>query len=441
MDKLFEYLEKNKVNNFDQVSSKILENLPFRKVIELLEQCFVLSNQNSTFNSVPSLFDFSVNDSLSGGFNPCSELSCRAQQTVDLMKFSILYSNSVLVSNPFDFYFRSNLNFENSEQEYFFRKKFAGSLTNLLLMKPLIKNGKIRINNTLRVLCLTCKKRIKKAEDKIQDKLWKIGKNKIYSELKKTVKIEMEQNSLLISGLGQYMNEDTIVFNFIILPKELKKFSKGPKTVVPNSQVPEAVFTRILDDAINSLMLQKFDPIEGNRFTYLTNNKIESQLIDSLSSYNSKQIYSHNIVKGLAHLTPFIENVNIKKLMNFRKNNPDAFVEYQKSLQKAILETNSCKSEKDFKEALNDIVIPKVNKIEKTFQNNHTMLLIGASTAAIQSLSTLAIGLTTNDGSNILQGFLGAALGCVANCLSQKAIDQSMKENEYYFLWRVKKGL
>ena len=441
MDILFDYLAKKGLNNSDQVLSQISEGLPIRKVIKILEQCFVLSNQNSPFNGKPALFDFVVNDSLSGGSNPCSEISCRARRTLDLIKFSILYSNSVLISNPFDFYFGYNFDFENPEQEYFFRKKFSGSLINTLLMKPLIKNGKIRINNTIRMLCSACKKRIKKAEDKIQDELWRFGKNKIYSELKKTVKIEMEENSLLISGLSEYMSEDIIVFNFAILPDELKKFSNKSKTIIPNSQIPKAVFNRIFDEAINSLMLQKFDPIEGNRFTYLTNNKIESQMIDSLTDYHTKQIYSHNIVKGLAHLTPFVENVNIKKLMDFRKNNPDVFIEYQKSLQKAILETNSCKNEKDFKEALNDIVIPKVNKIEKAFQNRHTMLLIGASAVAIQSLSTLAIGLTTRDGVNLLQGFLGSAVGCAASCLGQKAIDKEMKENEYYFLWRVKKGL
>ena len=441
MDKLFNYLNKKGIDNPTQIQSKILEKMPLNNVIELLEQCFILSNQNSTFKGKPSLFDFVVNESLSGGSVPCGAIKCRTKQVIDLIKFSILYSDSVLISNPFDFFYNYNFDFKNAEQEYFFRIKFLGSLLNISLMKPLIENRKIRINNTIRVLCSNCKKRVKKAEEKIQEKLWKFGEDKIYSELRKSITLQIKDGALFINGLGEYISEDRVVLNFGVLPKEIVRLAGKSEKEIKKSRIPIVVFNKIIREAIDSLMLQKFDPLEGNRFTYLTNNKIETQMIDNLSEIKTEHLYKQNIVNGLAHLIPILDNINLKKLMDFRKNNPDVFVEYQKSLQRAILEPNKCKSEKEFKEALKEIVIPKVNKIERAFQNRHTLLLLGTSTEAIKSLTNLGIGLATNNGSSILSGFIDTAMLCTASCLGQKLIDNEMKENEYYFLWRVNRGL
>ena len=410
MDKLFNYLNKKGIDNPTQIQSKILEKMPLNNVIELLEQCFILSNQNSTFKGKPSLFDFVVNESLSGGSVPCGAIKCRTKQVIDLIKFSILYSDSVLISNPFDFFYNYNFDFKNAEQEYFFRIKFLGSLLNISLMKPLIENRKIRINNTIRVLCSNCKKRVKKAEEKIQEKLWKFGEDKIYSELRKSITLQIKDGALFINGLGEYISEDRVVLNFGVLPKEIVRLAGKSEKEIKKSRIPIVVFNKIIREAIDSLMLQKFDPLEGNRFTYLTNNKIETQMIDNLSEIKTEHLYKQNIVNGLAHLIP-------------------------------ILETNKCKSEKEFKEALKEIVIPKVNKIERAFQNRHTLLLLGTSTEAIKSLTNLGIGLATNNGSSILSGFIDTAMLCTASCLGQKLIDNEMKENEYYVLWRVNRGL
>lgn len=441
MNDLYEYLKKEKLDSQQKIIKKVL-NTSINELFEILAKCYIDSLSLEQTLSNAGFFDFAANGTLSGEPYPCADIFHRIFIIKDLVSFCFLYSDTVSIVNPLEFvygYIKGKRKILSKKDEEYFRKKSVESLLIILELKEAIQYKKISFTKLNYVACTNCLKNIQNIEKKTKDSLFRYAIKSLTPEIIKKINFIFEPpRSIIVQGLGSILSEDQIVLNFINLSNEFKKYSKKGLVKLPEKYKKSYINERIINDAVGAIMMH-YGPISlGNTRTFLTNNVLETKLLNFWRGNNEEEKYSHNIIKGLNHLAPFIQGVNPKKLINIRKREEEVFESYRHSIKKVLEETKNSKSQAEFEEALEDIVKPELNKLENVFITKQSDILKKNLIGAAVCLINIGIGLSLNNAETIIAGLTTGTKTSIDCLMEQYKLQKKLAQNNYYFLWKIK---
>jgi len=444
MNELYSYLQKNDLVEPKTILHLICEYLPISRVIKHLENCFFYSNLSQPTKN-PTLFDFVVNNSLSGTPFPCSTLSCRLDNIDNLLTFSTLYSNSVTLANIFDYYYKysttNGFRFNNKAQENFFRLRLAGDVLICWRIKPAVDAKLMKFNTTLHVLCKQHERIQKQAESEIVNRL-RLIRPKIIDILWKNIEVIQDTpHSVVIKGNSNYIAHGSMAIEFIRPPTILQRYSKRIPIHLPKTVCYQiGVFQKIIDNSYDSFLAQQWDPFHEKFLTYLTDQQLEIDIIESVNVSYQNPLYNKDLVRGLTHSIPFINPTDVDRILKLRSIEMEAFEKYRNAITKVINEVVTYDSQKDFEEALSDIVSPEIANLEKIFKKHLSKLYKSIVPSVALSTTIVTLGHYFNSPILLTAFQTLKQLHDVKGDIQERneRLKAELAKNDYYFLWKLK---
>ncbi len=161
MEKLYEYLEENKLNDAPSVY-EYLPQLNNKKLNEIIEGIIVRIRPFQYKDREKSLFSFSANSTLAGMPFPCEHTDCRLGNVDQLARFAALYSDRVIIPSPFDYYITS---------DSISIDRLIGDILILNHLRPLVEQGIIGFSTNLFTICKDCLKDFTRREEEFSSNL------------------------------------------------------------------------------------------------------------------------------------------------------------------------------------------------------------------------------------------------------------------------------
>lgn len=232
---------------------------------------------------------------------------------------------------------------------------------------------------------------------------------------------------------------------YFLVEQEIVEVNKAEGTLVYRNTLPETVpdkaeFDVWVEQSIRSVSKNYFDAVflenqiaAEMSATYLTNNSFTGKLIDlSLNPKESISSFTANQVLNLE--LPFLEKIDIDKLMEVRKNEADVFTSFRLELEKGFRELRTiqdagqlkAKAENIFHE-LNDVQGQKIKR-----KMDHLVRQVSINSAL--AVGGLAASVTTSGVS-----LLATLIALVRGFKDYGDYREKVTENPAYFLWKVKK--
>ncbi len=167
--------------------------------------------------------------------------------------------------------------------------------------------------------------------------------------------------------------------------------------------------------------------------TYLTNKDFNAGLItkniksnETIETVSASQFLNLNL--------PFIENIDVRRLMEIRENEADTFSNFRLELERQCKEIRLVTDPTEFKlrqeNLIHDLGKVQINKIDQKLESLKRKGLIDASIVLVGLAGTVQSGGWS---------LLSAAYATLSGYKSYKDYKDGIKENPAYFLWKVLK--
>lgn len=461
MTKLIEFLDDFGINenNVEKVINK-LSKKRFIKFVKDLKKAAVGKNIRSV-----SPFNFFANSQLSGFPYPCSSIDCRKGHLEQLARFAALYSDTVVIQNPFATISNSSLEKEDSE---YLKRIVLSDIKTLLPFRSMFEAGIFNFSKNNFNLCHGCLAKLLEYEEKIfRKKIFQVRKileedffkkvkvyGKDYGDFSffkyigddeiiphgsiLTCKNNDDSNKSIIERLQELTDisdeEYSLVGNF----EEFGRKYKFTKKKIKERGVYDHLISRI---SIDYFMQEFYSKI--NSSTYLTNMGIEGKLL-SVADDKHKQVYNDELTRALEHTVPVLPLLPIDTLVKFRMNETDSFKIYRDNLS-TVLKSVGNLSCNDIQERIRDVVLPELNEINNKISVSKQSFKGELYSSFFVASAFISIGLFT--------GFLAPDVGKIIATIggfdfcknTAKAIKDyfstppEVKENRFYFLWKMNK--
>lgn len=438
----FEYLKKSGLNRFESIVNKLNES-SIENLLTIAVNCYALTVEYENNDQTDNFFDFSANETLSGSDYPCGYLPHRIINVKDLVIFSFLYSNSITILNPFEFvysYIKGKELIINKRDEKHFKNQLLEALLIMMELEKSISLKKIYFTKLNYLSCKNCLKEIEKVEIKTGQELYKFAKKIFEQQMIEDINLTVnEQNEIVATGLDKYVGEEKIFMTFRKVPKHFKKYLKHKKIQLPKNEVKLYIDSLILNGAVNTIMMQYGTISRKNERTFLTNNQVEAEILNHLKNKNNIQGFSPNLLEGLNHLIPFVRGIKLDKVINFRRKYEKEFENYRNSINKVLNDTKGSKSQVEFEGALKDIVEPNLKTLDNIFIKKQWEILDKNIKGSLTCLIGISLGIATKNIELFSSSLVEGAYASI-NCLKEQyKLERSQRENNYYFLWKIKK--
>jgi hypothetical protein len=388
-----------------------------------------------------SNFNFVANSTLSGGSFPCAHLKCRIKSIDSLARNSILYADTVSITNPFEQFVHVD---EFSE---YARYELCINLALLYYTKPLFDSGIFQLSSSLTHVCKSCLKKMNAFTRGYQKKIDKAEENLlniVLSDVSCTVKFYKDGTPYIDIEAGKDILDHPIVLNpGHGLPDYLRDKLKRRRRLKLNPQemidygIAEMFITPIIDDLITQNHYSNY----YNSY-YLTGRNIDAKLI-SENQNKGKINLSNTISQSLDHSLPFIPSIDFKNIIKLRKKEGEAFQIYRSSLTNFLGDIKS--KNYNIKEAFRDEIEPEINKINQTIKNSKKLLFADIAKDMLVGSTFVSVGLF----SHFLPPNFGQVLAAAGgvnyvgkfgeNVKKLATLQSEVKSNKYFFVWKLQK--
>jgi hypothetical protein len=441
MDQFYKHLEALKIYSGPDVFAVVPE-MEVKEIVKLGMDCYLLTESDASMTIDEGIFNFSASSAICGGVYPCAEIPCRLKNVYELSVFAALYADKVLIPNFFEHLHDLDPKFTSGEGFFNFTNRLMGDIVLMLDLKPLIQEGIVCINPRMKTYCNHCVK-LKISQEKKFVNFFKRIEKKLAPKIYKQVKFTLDtNNSIVIKADKSYVATEAL--RFIVLPPVFKKYIKKIPYTFNAGEVEKLGLNELLLVPIfNDLILQKCSMDQFN-ISYLTNRKLETEIINCLEIEVENEKQDRLILDALAHELPFVKNADIGKLLEMRKKEKGAFVAYRDAVRKTFMAVKGEKNINVVKKAVQDNIIPEVNKIERIIEihkNDLRHKLKGeiAFDAIVISAGLFAtsIGADLNE---VVKAFGGifTTKTLFGDALPLTSAPKEAQGKEYYFLWKLK---
>ncbi|OGP75616.1 MAG: hypothetical protein A2W09_04470 [Deltaproteobacteria bacterium RBG_16_50_11] len=382
-------------------------------------------------------FAFIANGKLSGRPYPCNGLRCRLLYIDQLARFAVLYGDHVLIQSPFpEDVFHGKINVDESKIRLF------NDLVILHYIRPLVEYGFIIIGN-----------RILKFDEEHSPPIHKKGKLKniidtLYKEFSRNVYFNLERdddrhNCVIAKGPDSLV-EHGIMKSYIKKSQKIKLSKKkydGLNRIIGNSR--RNLIYDIASPIIIDIIQQDFYS-SRNKLNYLTNRDIDLSILETTNSIDKQRI-SRAIVEGFSHSLPFIKGTKLSSILKLRIEEGEAFQVYRDALWSSLSEINT-EDATILREAFNDKVLPEIHKMDLKVKHSKKLLRDSIRSNIIFGAGVITIGLASgflpSDVGKIIASLGGLQFGIDALKNLNELLKEppSVKEDQYYFLWKVKEA-
>ena len=260
---------------------------------------------------------------------------------------------------------------------------------------------------------------------------WAITDN----ELKpcRAISVEME---------GDDWNRGMIYF---LVESEAITFDKKESTVIYRHILPDTIpakaeFDRWVDQSTRSLAKNYFDAIYFENLiasdinaTYLTNNDFTGKLIDTvLRPKESVQTFTANQILNID--LPFLEKIDVEKLMQVRTNDADVFTSFRLELEKSFRELRTTHDDKQLRIKAESI-FHELNEVQGLrIKRKMDHLVKQVSINSVLAIGGLAAIFSTSGAS-----LFATLFALIKGYKDYEDYKEKVIENPAYFLWKVKK--
>lgn len=439
-DSLFELLKRNDLGLKNDIYKKVF-SLSTSKIFDILSdiQSIMNSHENDINLSKKTSFKYVVSDYLSGGKTGCCAISCRNNRLNEMLMFAGLYADSIIIRDQFSDYYNKD-NFSNIDKQF-----FAEDVIQLWKMKPFFENGILRFCQSDFHICPECLQRFATNNvNKYKNKLDKYIKY-VFTEVKKTTKvfayIDDEEYCIEFEGTGDILGHETTIFTFSDhYPTGITYGNaKNKKRVYRPTAEKYGLYNGIVEDIIDDFTIQDYYT-KKYKYNYLTSKSFDSQLINAMQKDVIKK-KSEAVYNGFRHALPIIQMKDAEKILEIREKEGEAFENYRSTVNKILENANG--SINGNKEIYNDLIEPEIRKINMTIKKTRKDKLISLGRDVMIKSGLLAIGIYTGIlPKNITEivsvvGGLDLSSNIINDAIAIKKIPDKVKENPYYFVWKI----
>lgn len=442
------YLSSNGVN-FSLVQKSSAEDILYF-VNETIEH-----TRAENIEPEPSMFAHSASISMGGGRYPCSRLECRMARIDELIQFAALYSEKVYISNIFCDYLGHGRVASYFDEQYW-RYCFEDDLKIIFKLLPLIEAG-IVVPITVPRYCAHCLLGAKFGSD-ADDRL-DAARAQLANWFRSGIDVEISKRngnySMKVEGAERLLEHGSVVLLLKELPSlfeshpRLKaRVERGDVVKFSSSLLRKSHVGDLLADEVFGSLLFELTSSQCLNTSFLTNREVEADFLHALG-YPETRAVDQFVGRHLSAMMPFLGNVSPEEILKVRENDGDGFVVFRNSLRKVVSEycqiNDAGLIEKGGKEIFGDIIEPELAKISKKLAAAQRLLARNAASTVVGWSAALSIGSFAGwQTGGLVEA--AAALGftkILASLVGQMASDSdtraSIKGEDFYFLWQVKR--
>lgn len=440
MKEFFDYLKsKRLIPNKDLlIHAMVMSDESCRDlVINGIGYASITQNVNRSSN-----FDFLANSTLSGGDFPCSKMPCRLKNIERLARNAALYADTVYLTNPFEKYYHHEKFTEYDKYE------IAQNVYLLYAAKPLFDEGIFKLSSSIMHVCENCLKKLNIAQKRYEKKLVKTQwdlLDMVWKRNKFEVKLAADGAPYVEVTGDTDIYEHSIVYNLMNCP-DAEIIAKVKKLVTPGKISLEQLIDlgiagNIINPIVDDLVNQHFYANHRSAH-YLTNRTIDGKCIDK--NHKKSAAGQNKLIAGaLKHELPFLDGLELKKLLELRKKEGEAFQLYRSSFTSFLADA---KKDYDLKQAFDDEIRPEINRMNQTIKKAKKLIAADIKKDLIVGSTFVSVGLFSHLlPPNIAQ--IVAAVGGInylgkfgENVKKAATVESEISDNKYYFIWKLGKS-
>lgn len=402
----------------------------------------IINNQNQLLNN-HSPFCYLASPEISGS-GGCMGRSCRLKRVDSFALYSALYSDKAYINlkciNDPHFFKR------NIDNDYTLKYQITNDLLMVNKLATLINNDIIRIVKPEFMYCDDCIKEM------LGDYTSNLDIDVLVSHYINIVNIEIECRGnrylLYIYNFENFFEHDKMVLDL-----RIDRIHKSLKIKVDNSDSKKYILTKqdILEyDILRNIISTEVSNIRRNLLEaktvgvkYLTSKVFDSHAME-LSTIRSENEDFVDVQQRIPiYDLPIISGTNIENILRIRELEISSFDRYRVALNRAAKERIKHNTKKELIEINDQIIYPalvelndKISRIKKGKYKKYfgNILILGSSISL-----GLSIGLAPPDPAKIMMalGGIPALIKAGSNILNISQEKGNVKDNDYYFLWRL----
>lgn len=450
---MFQPLYANGLIDMDGVNTDRIENISFAKLLDIYDEVSNTVSHLPEKNTMQGRI-FCASNSLSGAPYECMDQTCRVSRVEELSKFSSLFADNVIYHN-FLADISPSYGHAPEEDNYEFRYRVASDLLVLYQLKDLIASGIVQPYTTPQSYCLDCfskeflgnevSNKVKNASNRF--------KNKVYQKIE--AKLIGDEGGLYLSCEA----DETI-------------FAHGTSCILLDDSVKDIIPEKIINQAYKNGVylndrykreLKLGEMVSTDLMTEAVYQKSISKMTGgSLLTHSSSEIGAMRAIEGdstVHHVNnvlsehwniiiPYAEQISVSGLLKLREREGESFVAFRKALDKSVSEAFQLKgrfNEKDARDLFSDMIEPQLAQLElktkmatKDLVNKPLTVMAGIGAAIGVGAYT---GLLTGDLATAVKALgLGKTVyDGVTSTIDHMDITKEIKQEDYYYLWKMSK--
>jgi len=442
INKLFDILGRKDLLKKKEISIPNINKLSRRSIINLSDE-ILESTEDSNIKPDTSIFSHAASLGLGGGRSDCdcNSLPCRSKKVDDLARFALMYSDKVYINN----YFYDYTHFADNELSDL-RRMLVDDLYILLKIRPLIDNGFISILTAPGNICPTClslnnfdkhvEKRIKSEEKSLSKKIIDACSGKII--------VEDGDYKLDLKGPEKFIEHGEMYIRFSndqAIRRKTDKDGEFPlrKSQLKKLRIHESIARRLISNVTYELASNQ---VLGTSF--LTDKELHISMLMDITEDDEARKKNMLALKHLTSIVPFLDDLDIEKLIKLRDREEESFVKYRAALNNAINEFKCSRgtfTKKDAQNMYNDIIRPEIASLDQKVKLSKRDLMDSARRSISSTVGALSFGVYLGmDTSTIIS--IAGAMGFSQILKDLMAVgdqEKKVRDHDLYFLWKAKK--
>lgn len=392
-------------------------------------------------------YSFVPNDELSG-FGGCMEVKCKIRRAKKFATFSALYADYVFVKLKMI----TNAHMEDwdfsdfREKDIFdFKYSFLGDMLVILQYLTLIEHGVIIIEPPRQTYCKDCFRKVMLGSSK------EIDYSAITEFVKKNAEVILlpykQRDSYVcfeIRNIEDYFDGESLLMvrekSCLSHLRSVKSGKKNNNEILIDSMLEQFVTNQFLDACYYTMECRK------DSAKLITSKPSDALFAAITREKESDKAALESFTKLPQYDIPFFSDISLEKAMKLRELEGESFDRYRVALDSAVKEQCKTSSESEWKDIYSDILYPEFTKLDMKLRNikdgifSKTFVDIFIITMAITA-GVLSGSILETTGGTIVGGAISTAVstGGVKNILMRPQEKKSeLRENDFYFLWRLK---
>lgn len=450
MSRITEYLKEVNLDNEEHLKNYIWKSTTEELVIfiehlrKLIEQDYVVKKYNP--------FTFVPNNELSGA-GGCSELGCKIERATRFAIFSSLYAEDVyiqlnFITHPHDEFDIEEID-KNHKTSFNFRYMLQCDISILNTYSKLIESGIVHITPPKNLYCKDCfHKEILGLESFIDiDPIKKsiLNKAKLYIN---SYDKNLDLLTFKVENMDEFFPEHGQIFK--VPQKDLIKLSNS--SIKSGTLITEP---NLINDFIDNFVDKEFlsacyyaSYCKNNNAKLITN-KISDSMFMELTNQRNRHNHGLDYYNAIPKYDmPFVTDITIEKALQLREIEGESFNKYRIALNKSISEQHKTNSALECHDIYDDILFPAFSELDEKLNNirngiyKKTFYEIGLIGTVISA--GIYTGIVPNNMTDIMKSIgigTGTAISIGRQIFSKIPGKETLRENDYYFLWQLKKNI